>query len=83
MVGRPITLEGVVRACRNPTVLGVWVAADRDACLKRARVTGVLRRRVVEPPPAEEPPMAMHAPGTYYVLEDARTGALARAVVVE
>ena len=83
MVGRRVTLEGVMRACRNPTVLGVWVAAAQDACLKRARVTGVLRRRMVEAPPVDEPPMAMHAPGRYYVLEDVRTGALARALGVE
>jgi hypothetical protein len=81
-VGRRVTLVGPLRTCRNPTVLGVDVAADANDCGKLVEVTGGLRAIVVGPTPPADESIGARGPGTYHQLVDPTDGTLSRARVV-
>jgi hypothetical protein len=82
-VGELVTVVGIQTRTKVPTVAGIEVGGDYTPSDRRVRATGALRRVVVEPPSPNEPIAATRGPGTYYHLEDLRTGQLAKSVLEE
>lgn len=84
LVGKLVTLVGKQTRTKQPTVLGVDVDEDYSLADETVRVTGIVRRWVVERDPNEGVPpeemIATRGAGTYYSIVDPETGRLAKPV---
>jgi hypothetical protein len=80
LVGKRVTLRGVLTRTKQPTVCGFDVDSSDGLSDREVIVTGVVGQAVVPARPSGGEVMATRGPGTYYRLDSPDGGRLAKPV---